>query len=68
MTRVIINLCEDELRALFNLAESEYRDTRQQAAFLIRQELERRGLLTINDPPRVEALSSIPPKEIVETY
>lgn len=47
MTRVIINLHKSELKALVNLAEREYRDTRQQAALIIRQELERRGFLAI---------------------
>lgn len=47
MIRVIINLHKSELKALVNLAEREYRDTRQQAALIIRQELARRGLLII---------------------
>jgi len=39
----------DELDALRALAFQERRDTRQQAAFIIRRELERRGLLTNGD-------------------
>lgn len=65
MTRVIINLHKSELKALVHLAEHEYRDTRQQAALIIRQELARRGLLVIEteaDPALVTALPVEDPK------
>lgn len=45
MARVILYLKETERDALFNLAESQYRDPRAQAALIIRGELERLGLL-----------------------
>lgn len=38
-------LSEDEHRALNELGRREFRNARQQAAFIIRHELERRGLL-----------------------
>ena len=43
--RITITLFEAERNALFELASTERRNTRGQAAVLIRQELERRGLL-----------------------
>lgn len=47
MTRIPIRLNDDCLIALRSLAKQEYRDVRQQAAWIIEQELERRGLLVI---------------------
>lgn len=43
--KLIISITEQEYMALYQLSESEYRDPRKQAALIIRQELERRGLL-----------------------
>ena len=62
MMRVIISLQKCELKALVNLAEREYRDTRQQAALIIRQELQRLGLLQA-DPPPLPALPVEDPKQ-----
>ncbi len=45
MSRVMIPLEDDEREALLNLAQCEKRDPRQQAALLVRESLERRGLL-----------------------
>ena len=45
MARVILKLGERERNALEALAKREKRLPRAQAAFIIRQELERRGLL-----------------------
>lgn len=45
MARITINLQDQEKNALRALAEHEFRDPRAQAALIIRQELERRGLL-----------------------
>lgn len=45
MRRITVTLSEDEREALYDLAQVEHRDTRKQAAWLIRKELERRGLL-----------------------
>lgn len=43
--RMQIRLTEEEREALYRSAETERRDMRQQAAWLIRSELKRRGLL-----------------------
>jgi hypothetical protein len=45
MTRIPIFLDERHALALSKLARQEYRDVRQQAAVIIRDELARRGLL-----------------------
>jgi hypothetical protein len=45
MTRVIVTLRNDEREALTRLALAEYRTPRDQARYILRQELERRGLL-----------------------
>jgi hypothetical protein len=45
MTRIPIMLDEKDILALSKLARHEYRDIRQQAAVLIRDELIRRGIL-----------------------
>ena len=54
MNRVIVRLEKNELAALVNLAQRECRDPRQQAAAIIRQELERRGLLQADAQPQAE--------------
>jgi hypothetical protein len=57
MTRIIINLRDEEKTALLSLAKMEFRDPRDQAAFIIRKELERQGLvefanpITVTEPP-----------------
>jgi hypothetical protein len=48
--RLTITLFDYERDALYRLAQTERRDTRQQAAFLVRRELERRGLLPDDRP------------------
>jgi hypothetical protein len=45
MTRIVILLDKDERRALDRLALNELRDPRLQVRYLVRTELERRGLL-----------------------
>ena len=45
MSRITLTLNPLEKKALIVLAEKEFRDPRAQAALIIRQELERRGLL-----------------------
>ncbi len=45
MSRIPILLDEETAAGLVALARQEYRDPRAQAALIIRQELERRGLL-----------------------
>ncbi len=47
MTRIPIRLRNESIDALRTLARQEYRDVRQQAAWIIEHELERRGLLII---------------------
>lgn len=48
MRRITINLFENERNALLELAQQERRDIRAQAAFLIRDELQRLGLLPVD--------------------
>lgn len=48
MTRITISLKDQEKTALRMLAEKEFRDLHAQAALIIRQELERRGLLPVD--------------------
>jgi hypothetical protein len=45
MIRFQIALREPDFKALQRLSETEYRDHRQQAGLLIREALERRGLI-----------------------
>lgn len=46
MKRITIVLKDPEKIALLTLADREFREPQAQAALIIRQELERRGLLT----------------------
>ena len=48
LRRITVTLATDERDALRALAFQERRDTRQQAALIIRRELERRGLLPLD--------------------
>ena len=50
MNRLMVPLLQDERQALLALADRERRDPRQQAAILIRQELERLGLVPSPQP------------------
>ena len=45
--KIILNFEEDEISALEKLAKMEFRDIEGQVAHLIRNELERRGLLEV---------------------
>jgi len=47
MTRIVISLDTNERRALSLLAMSELRDPRLQMRYILRNELERRGLLGV---------------------
>mgnify|MGYP007089897149 CR=1 FL=1 len=47
MLRLVLN--QHERRALDVLAEREYRDATRQAALIVRRELERHGLLAIDE-------------------
>lgn len=51
MPRITIYLPISERDALFQLAKCEYRNPRDQAAVIIRCELQRRGLLSTLDAP-----------------
>jgi hypothetical protein len=55
MARVIVDLGERERNALEALAKREKRIPRAQAAFIIHQELERRGIL----PARIQSTQEI---------
>jgi len=50
MRQITISLLDDERQALHILAQQEKRDIRGQAAFLIRRELHRLGLLSAELP------------------
>lgn len=54
LTRVYVPLNEIERKALIQLGIAEKRDPRQQAALLIRQQLERLGLLQPPTTPPLE--------------
>ncbi len=47
MTRIVVTLDTNERRALSLLASSELRDPRLQVRYMLRSELERRGLLDV---------------------
>ena len=48
MSRVVVTLRKDEREALVKLALAELRNPRDQARHILRQELQRRGLLPSN--------------------
>ncbi|HLB31200.1 MAG TPA: hypothetical protein VJN91_06700 [Gammaproteobacteria bacterium] len=50
LERLTLNLSTEERAALERLAASEMRSLREQARFLVRSSLERRGLLPIQEP------------------
>lgn len=51
--RIMITLLDDERKALRILARRERRDLREQAALIIRHELEQLGFLTLDAPAQV---------------
>jgi hypothetical protein len=65
MSRVFVPLCQDEKEALLKLAKIELRQPVDQARFIIRQELARRGLLPLTqaDSAPVTALPDEDPKQ-----
>ena len=60
MTRLRVTLTERDARALSKLAYQEYRDIDQQAAAIIRDELQRRGLLPVGDQANTPAATPCP--------
>jgi hypothetical protein len=60
MARLTLTLFDDEQNALRALSQKERRHPREQAALLIRRELERRGLL----PADVSAADDRPAPEV----
>lgn len=54
-TQITVTLSLDEKEALRTLAKQEYRDTRAQAALIIRQALEQSGLLTSQKPLKTQS-------------
>ena len=65
MSRIPILLDEKTAAGLVALAKQEFRDPRQQAAVIIRDELMRRGLLQLTqaDPAPITALPAEDPKQ-----
>ena len=59
MVRIPILIDDGAAHALAVMAKSEYRDVRQQAAVIIRGELERRGLLPAvkSEPEQMEVIT-----------
>jgi hypothetical protein len=53
MAKVIIYLRDSEIRALQELAQHEYRAPKAQAALIIRQELQRLGMIPVEPGPSV---------------
>lgn len=49
MARITLTLRDDEQQALYTLSQKERRHPRQQAAIIVRRELERHGLLQGSD-------------------
>ena len=62
MTQITISLKDQEKMALRVLADKEFRDPRQQAALIIRKELQRRGLLILQSELSHIETSPIPAK------
>lgn len=54
MTRITVVLRDDERRALIALSEKQRRPPREQAAWLIRKQLEALGVLAADDRPAQE--------------
>ena len=56
--RITITFTRSERSALMKLAEQELRDPRDQARLILREELERRGLLKQENGPRPAAAAA----------
>jgi hypothetical protein len=60
MIRLPIRLTEEEFRAITSIAKVERRDARDQAAILIRRELERAGLIQRATSSRRDGTTKVP--------
>jgi hypothetical protein len=58
MAKVIIYLRDHELTALHDLAQREYRAPKAQAALIIRQELERLGMIPVEPEKGLPVVST----------
>jgi hypothetical protein len=58
MSRIPILLDEETAAGLVALAKQQYRDPRAQAALIIRQELERLGLLPVHEAANTVSLAA----------
>ena len=63
MAKVVIHLRDQEMNALNDLAQNEYRPVKAQAALIIRKELERLGMITVPPTDDLESKRRIPPKK-----
>ena len=63
MAKVVIHLRDQEMNALNDLAQNEYRPVKAQAALIIRKELERLGMITVPPTDDLESKCRIPPKK-----
>ncbi len=64
MTRIPIMLDEKDVLALSRLARHEYRDIRQQAAVIIRDELTRRGFIPQEQPTTIHPVQRLEPSQV----
>ncbi len=55
MQKMTIYLEEDEMEALFRISREDMRSRSDQARFILRQELSRRGLLPLAGPGKIES-------------
>lgn len=60
MARIFIYLDQSHILALSRLSQEEYRSIHEQAAFIIRGELERRGLIDPQKPSQPPSQSDKP--------
>ena len=65
MAKVIIYLRDHELSALHDLAQHEYRAPKAQAALIIRQELQRLGMIPV-EPKNASSIAGPAPLSLSE--
>jgi hypothetical protein len=65
MAKVIIYLRDQELTALNELAQREYRPLKAQAALIIRKELEKLGMIPAEQSNQTESPSNIEDNPVV---